>query len=77
MVELISIITLVFVIGLQAWVITKDRIHFAEVEKDLLNRILARNYETFVQGDVVRAEVKKSLTAEEIYDLQQERGIPV
>ena len=51
--------------------------HFKEMSKDLLNRVMARNYETFVQGDVVRAQAEKPLTPEEIYEKQYERGIPV
>jgi hypothetical protein len=73
----VAIVTLICVIIFLLWFIRDQKLHFAEVEKDLLNRILARNYETFVQGDVVRAEVKKSLTDEEIMELQAERGIPV
>jgi hypothetical protein len=74
---IVVFIALMGVIIYQGMFIKRLADHFAEVEKDLLNRILARNYETFVQGDVVRAEVKKTLTAEEIAELQAERGIPV
>jgi hypothetical protein len=73
---LVSIFALI-VIGYQGWLIKKMTEQFDTERKDLLNRVMSRNYETFVQGDVVRAEVKKSLTDEEIMELQTERGIPV
>jgi hypothetical protein len=44
-------------------------------EKDLLNRILARNYETYVQAEVLQKPTP--LTDEEIYEQQRERGIPI
>jgi hypothetical protein len=74
---IVVVIALIGVIVYQGIFIKKLADHFADERKDLLNRVMSRNYETFVQGDVVRAEVKKSLTAEEIMELQQERGIPV
>lgn len=46
-------------------------------ERDLLDRIMARDYATYVQAEVVRADAKKALTPEEIYEQQVERGIPV
>lgn len=76
-IEIAVIISLMCVIAYQGWFIKMQSDGFKEFEKDLLNRIMTRNYETFVQGDVVRSEVKKSLTAEEIAEMQLERGIPV
>lgn len=73
---IVGILALV-IIGYQGWLIKKMMERFDEERKDLLNRVMARNYETFVQGDVVRAEVKKTLTDEEIAMIQAERGIPV
>jgi predicted Holliday junction resolvase-like endonuclease len=48
-------------------------------EKDLLDRIMARNYETFVNAQVLKDEAKerRPLTAEEIYEAQQGMGIPL
>jgi hypothetical protein len=45
-----------------------------EKEKDLLNRIFARNYETFVNAEVVKEAAKRP---DQIYDDQQEKGIPI
>jgi len=75
--EIIAIVVLAVVIGCQGWVNHQQRKQSAEIERELLNRIMARNYEVLVQGDVERERLKKSLTPEEIYDMQQERGIPV
>lgn len=45
-------------------------------EKDLLNRIMTRNYETFVQAEKLM-QPERPLTPAEIAALQEERGIPV
>ena len=75
--EMVAIIALLAVIGYQGWLIRDDRKRADEREKDLLCRIMARNYETFVQGEVAKAQVDRPLTPEEIFEMQQERGIPV
>jgi len=46
----------------------------SEKEKDLLNRIFARNYETFVNAEVVKEAAKRP---DQIYEDQQERGIVI
>jgi len=48
-------------------------------EKDLLDRIMARNYETYVNAQVVKDEAKerRPMTAEEIYEAQQGMGVPL
>jgi hypothetical protein len=38
---------------------------------------MTRNYETFVQAEVVRNQENSPLSPEEIYEQQIERGIPV
>ena len=75
--EMVAVIALLAVIGYQGWLIRDDRKRSDEREKDLLCRIMARNYETFVQGEVAKAQVDRPLTPEEIFEMQQERGIPV
>jgi hypothetical protein len=75
--SIIAIIALLAVIGYQGWFIRDAKMHWTETEKNLLDRLMVRNWETLVQGESVRAEVKKSLTDEEIMELQTERGIPV
>jgi hypothetical protein len=49
---------------------------YDETEKDLLNRLMSRNYETYVQAQELM-KPPRQLTPEEIYNMQQERGIPV
>jgi len=75
-IEIIVIIALLMVIAAQCYLIHDLTNKWDAKEKDLLDRIMARNFETFVQGEVVR-ESPKPLTPEEIYEQQLERGIPV
>ena len=73
---IIIAIPLLLVIAAQCYLIHDLTEKWDAKEKDLLNRVMSRNYETFVQGEVVR-ESPKPLTPEEIYEQQLERGIPV
>lgn len=75
-IEIIVIMALLMVIAAQCYLIHDLTNKWDLKEKDLLDRIMARNFETFVQGEVVR-ESPKPLTPEEIYEQQLERGIPV
>jgi len=75
MIEL-AIIGFLLVIGFEGFLIVFLINKWDSKEKDLLNRIQARNYETFVQSEVMR-ETPRPLTPEEIYEQQLERGIPV
>ena len=75
-IEIIVIVALLLVIAEQCYLIHDLTNKWDAKEKDLLDRIMARNFETFVQGEVVR-ESPKPLTPEEIYEQQLERGIPV
>jgi predicted Holliday junction resolvase-like endonuclease len=74
-IEIIVIVGLLLVIGFQGYLIYILTEKWDIKEKDLLNRILARNYETYVQAEVLQKE--KPLTEEDIYEQQRERGIPV
>jgi len=73
---IIIAIPLLLVIAAQCYLIHDLTEKWDAKEKDLLNRVMSRNYETFVQGEVVR-ESPKPLTPEEIYEQQLERGVPV
>ncbi len=75
--EIITIAVLIGVILYQGWQIYDEREHSARIEDELLNRIMARDYATYIQGEIAKEQVKKPLTPEEIYEMQQERGIPV
>jgi uncharacterized membrane protein len=68
---------LIFMVLFLAWMIYDERAHSARIESELLDRLMAREYSTYIQGEVAKEQVKKPLTPEEIYDMQQERGIPV
>ncbi len=75
--DIIAIIALLAVIGFQGWMNWAQRNDFKEKERQFLDRIMATNYQSFIQGETLREQVKKSLTNEEIYEMNQERGIPV
>ena len=76
-VEILVCVPLIAVIAFLCWLLWVQRREFAGIEVKLLDRIMTRNYETLVQGDIAKAQAEKPMTAEEIYDMQQERGIPV
>jgi hypothetical protein len=71
----IAIVALFLVIVFQGVFIYMQKQDSNIREKDLLNRLMSRNYETFVQGEVIMNP--KPLSPEEIFERQQERGIPV
>lgn len=73
---IIVAIPLLLVIAAQCYLIHDLTEKWDVKEKDLLNRVMSRNYETFVQGEVIQ-QPPKTLTPEEIYEKQLERGIPV
>ena len=73
----IIIFALLGIIVIQMWFIKGLSENFDAKERDLLNRVMARNFETFVQSEVVLNQENRPLTAEEIYEQQIERGIPV
>lgn len=73
---IIIAIPLLLVIAAQCYLIHDLTEKWDVKEKDLLNRVMSRNYETFVQGEVIQ-QPPKPLTPEEIYEQQLERGIPV
>lgn len=73
---IIIAIPLLLVIAAQCYLIHDLTEKWDVKEKDLLNRVMSRNYETFVQGEVIQ-QPPKPLTPEEIYEQQIERGIPV
>jgi hypothetical protein len=73
---IIVAIPLLLVIAAQCYLIHDLTEKWDVKEKDLLNRVMSRNYETFVQGEVIQ-QPPKPLTPEEINEQQIERGIPV
>lgn len=63
---------------MQFYIIISDRKIYREKEKELLNRIMARNYETFIQGEVATKEIpQEKLTPEEYLARYGEEGLPV
>jgi len=76
MAELIPVFVLILIIVYQGVFIFLQKKDFSRREQDLLNRIMSRSYETYVQGEKLM-EPPRPLTPEEIYEMEQERGIPV
>lgn len=74
-IEIMSVVGLFGIIFIQFAVIVYLLKKKDDVERDLLNRIMTRNYETYVQAESILKE--RPLTDEEIYEQQIERGIPV
>jgi hypothetical protein len=75
--ETVAILVLIGVILFQEWM------HYSQSKNDearisnLLDRVMATDYAQYVQGEVAKEQVKRPLTPEEIFEMQQERGIPV
>jgi hypothetical protein len=76
-VELLSVIVLGVVAVVQAIAISKLEKSHIEKEGALLNRLMARDYQQYVQAEVLKEQVKRPLTPEEIAAMQEERGIVV
>ncbi len=60
-------------IGYQGWFIYNLEKSHKEEKKDLLNRIMARDYPVFVNGEVIKEQAKKEPS--EVY--LPEQGIPI
>lgn len=73
----ITILTLAGVVVYQGWFIKKLMDKHDKERDGLLNRIQCRDYAQLVQGDIAHKQVERALTAEEIAEMQAERGIPV
>ena len=74
--NLIAVIILLLVVVYQGVFIFMQKRDFGRREQDLLNRIMSRSYETYVQSEAM-FQPKPPLTPEEIYEMERERGIPV
>ncbi len=72
-IQWVPVVTLVGVIIYQCWLIWHIQKVHEKTQKDLLDRIMTRNYETFVQGEMVREQAKQP--APSVYE--EERGIPI
>ncbi len=72
--SLIAICSLIVVIVFLLLFIYLQNKQSSENESKLLDRIMAENYATFVNSEVVREAAKRP---DQIYEDQQERGIPV
>ena len=75
--EWVAIITLLCVIVFLCILLVIQKNDFNVIQGNILDRLMSRNYETYVQAEQLKISQSKPLTPEEIYALQEERGIPV
>jgi hypothetical protein len=76
-VEIVSIVVLGVVVLALLWLLREQRIRDMEVIAALTEKVMARSYAEYVQGQIVREDAVRPMTAEEIYDAQTEQGIPM
>jgi len=62
------------VIVFMGWLVWHQQKTHDKQVRDLLDRIMTRDYATFVNSEVVREAAKRP---DQIYEEQQERGIPI
>jgi hypothetical protein len=72
--EWIAIIALLGVIVYQGWLIWHILTANERSRRDLMDRIMSRDYATYVNSEIVREAAKKP---DQIYAEQQEIGIPI
>lgn len=70
----IAIVALIVVIISLLLFISLQNKQYSEKESKLLDRIMAKDYATYVNGEIVREAAKRP---DQIYEEQQERGIPI
>lgn len=68
--EIVMVCVLCGVIIYQGWVNHIQRKGYESDIRDLMNRLMAKDYGTYVQGEVVKEQVKQP----QVYE---EQGIPV
>ena len=70
----IAIVALIIVIIFLLLFIYLQNKQSSEKESKLTDRIMARNYEVYVNGEIVQEAAKRP---DQIYEDQQEKGIPI
>ena len=72
--SMIAIISLIVVIIFLLLFIYLQNKQSSEKESNLLDRIMTKDYATYVNGEVVREAAKRP---DQIYEEQKEKGIPI
>ena len=72
--SLVAIVALLAVIIFLLLFIYLQNKQSSEKESNLLDRIMTKDYATYVNGEVVREAAKRP---DQIYEEQQEKGIPI
>lgn len=74
--EMIAVLVLLIIVVIQEFRLRRILDRAERREKDMLDRIMARDYETYVNAQVVRQQAEQAvgqMTGEEMF----EQGIPV
>jgi len=72
--SLVAIVALLVVIIFLLLFIYLQNKQSSEKESNLLDRIMTKDYATYVNGEIVREAAKRP---DQIYEDQQEKGIPI
>ena len=72
-----ALVVLIRVVIFQGWMQLRQQQQHFRVQDKLMDRVMARNFETYVHGQVTQVPPEIPLTLEQIMAQQQERGIPV
>lgn len=75
--EIVAIITLLIIIVLQCIFIVMQKRDFNVIQSNLLDRIMSRDYETYIHGEVAKKYQNIPLTNDEFYAQEEEQGIPI
>jgi len=68
-----TILPLIAVIVYQGWLIWHIQGVHESRERDLMDRVMSRNYETFIQAETIRGQANNPQPP--VYE--EERGIPI
>ncbi len=71
MIEIISFIFLALVIVYQGYINWVQLQHYKEMESRLLDRIMTKSYEQYIQAEVAKEQAKLPI------EPYEERGIPI
>lgn len=73
--SLVLLAVMVF-LGVMQW---RQQSHHFKVQKNLMDRLMSRNFETYVQGQVTQEppKISEEEQLERLIKTQEEKGIPV
>jgi hypothetical protein len=72
-IEGVAVAILIFIIVFQVWQSIDRQREWDRERRDLLNRIMTRNYAEFVNGQIVQEQITQPMAPA----YEEERGIPI